>query len=289
MIQLQPSEYFTVVRQIPDHTDATTYYVRAVVRNSRTDEILATLDLTDIGSRRFKKSWQVPADVSGQGFYIDITTSVYTDSNYTTKSGSYGDDNNSFLVQTRAKPGGGGGGADIDYKKIKSMLDILSGSIKKALPEKVEMTPVLNALKSLEKGLTTLNDKEDKPIELGPVMAQIKEMGASVIKGVNEKETSPPDLSPILEKLDELDSTEKILTAIEDSSDTLKRGVGELEKCIDSVKESIDTVVQNTTPPPPKEETEEEKSKKRVSALTRDYYPDARVAHLIPYDEKQEA
>src|SRR5688572_8979423 len=109
---LQPQAYFTVVRQIANHTDTNTYYVRAVVRNAYTDEIIATLDLTDKTGQRFKKDWHVPGDPSGQGFYISIVTSVYSDNGYTTKSDSYGDEENTYLVQERVLPlmrGGGGG------------------------------------------------------------------------------------------------------------------------------------------------------------------------------------
>ncbi len=83
---LQPQKSFTVVRQIANHLDSATYYVRAVIRNAYTDELIETLDLTSRGSQRFSKNWQVPADPSGEGFYISIVTSVYTDSGYTTKS-----------------------------------------------------------------------------------------------------------------------------------------------------------------------------------------------------------
>ena len=79
-LTLQPQASFTLVRQIANHTDSSTYYVRAVIRNAYTDELISTLDLTDRGSQRFSKNWQVPADPSGEGFYLSIVTSVYTDS-----------------------------------------------------------------------------------------------------------------------------------------------------------------------------------------------------------------
>src|SRR5947209_2026571 len=108
---LHPQNSFTVVRQIANHLDTDTNYVRAVIRNAYTDAIIDTLDLTDKGSQRFSKNWQVPADPSGQGFYISIVTSVYTDSGYTTKNPNYGDEENTYLVQDRvplARHGGGG-------------------------------------------------------------------------------------------------------------------------------------------------------------------------------------
>ena len=90
-MQLAPNTTFAIVRQIEDHTDSATYYVQAVIRNAQTDALIATVNLTDQGSRRFSKNWQVTADASGQGFYISILTSVYTNSGYTTKSQNYGD------------------------------------------------------------------------------------------------------------------------------------------------------------------------------------------------------
>ncbi len=54
-MQLNPHEQFTIVRQIEDHTDSSTYYVRAVVRNAKPDALLATVNLTDQGSRRFSE------------------------------------------------------------------------------------------------------------------------------------------------------------------------------------------------------------------------------------------
>ena len=109
---LQPQGSFTVVRQIANHTDTNTYYVQAVIRKAYTDEIIDTIQLTDRGAQRFSKNWQVPADPSGQGFYISIVTSVYTDSGYTTKSENYGDEENTYLVQERVLHLAGGGGLD---------------------------------------------------------------------------------------------------------------------------------------------------------------------------------
>src|SRR3954470_5696834 len=105
---LQPQGNFTIVRQIANHLDSDTNYVQAVIRNAYTDAIIDTLDLTDKGGQRFKKDWQVPADPSGQGFYISVVTSVYTTSGYTTKNSNYGDEENTYLVQDRVLARGGG-------------------------------------------------------------------------------------------------------------------------------------------------------------------------------------
>jgi hypothetical protein len=139
MLQLNPRETFTIVRQIEDHTDTNTYYVRAVVRNAKTDELLANVDLDSKGNQRYSKDYIVPADVSGQGFWLSITTSVYTDSGHTTKSENYGDKLDSYLVQERYQfnpnypiPVG----PDIDYKRIEKIVDkIVTAKVKKETPE----------------------------------------------------------------------------------------------------------------------------------------------------------
>src|SRR5438552_2121522 len=121
MLQLNPLEDFTIARGLEDHTDSTTYYVRAVVRNAKTDDAIATVTLDDKGDgHRFTKKWQVPADQTGLGFYILVMTSVYTDSGYTTKSPNYGDKYETYLVQSRMNPV-----IDvpqIDYKGIRKMI-----------------------------------------------------------------------------------------------------------------------------------------------------------------------
>lgn len=82
---LQPQSSFPIVRQIANHLDATVYYVRAVVRDADGTTI-ATVDLASKGSQRYQTRYRVPVDSSGQGAYISIITSVYTDAGYTTKS-----------------------------------------------------------------------------------------------------------------------------------------------------------------------------------------------------------
>lgn len=124
-MQLNPRESFTIVRQIEDHTDLTTYYVQAIVRNAKTDALLATVNLTLKGDQRYSADYLVPVDGSGQGFWISIVTSVYTDAGYTTKSGNYGDKLDTYLVQERPNVNlglGGGGGSDIDYKKVRKII-----------------------------------------------------------------------------------------------------------------------------------------------------------------------
>ena len=164
-MQLHPRESFVITRQLANHTDSANYYVRAVVRNAKTDALLDTVDLTDKGSYRFSKSWLVPADVSGQGLWISILVSVYTDSGYTTKSPNHGDEMETYLVQDRFNPnlGGFGGGSDIDYKRIKKIIDESLGTIEK--PEGVELggitSDVKSSIRAIKEAEMTLSKKID--------------------------------------------------------------------------------------------------------------------------------
>jgi len=103
-MNLLPQKEFTVVRQISNHIDTNEYFVRAVIRYAYTDTLITNLDLDLKGDQRYSKNWQTPADVSGQGTWISIVTSVYTDSGHTTKSENYGDEVDTYLVRDDLSP-----------------------------------------------------------------------------------------------------------------------------------------------------------------------------------------
>lgn len=219
-MQLHPREQYTITRQLANPYIEDTFYVRAVIRNAKTDVVLDTLDLVDNGSQRFTKPWTVPADVSGQGFYVSIVTSVYTDSGYTTKSELYGDEQQTFLIQERYvfNPNYPVG-PDIDYKRIKKMIDDAVDAVvgKTIVVEKVKVKEV--------KVPETVVVEKIKEIDLSPVMDAIKVVGKKVDdKPVTEiPEQEKIDLSPIAKQISSLeksvkDSSEKITKKI----DTLK-------------------------------------------------------------------
>lgn len=174
---LKPREYFTIARGLEDHQDSATYYVRAVVRNARTDTLIETLNLDDKGDgHRFAKEWQVPADTSGEGFYILVVTSVYTDAAYTTKSPLYGDKYDTYLVQDRVNPNqpqfGMGLGPDIDYKKIGK---IVSEAFMAGISEEIKAVKKLSDSLTQVKGLILALPKPEKQKEVSfnPVLKAI--------------------------------------------------------------------------------------------------------------------
>ena len=131
-IQLQPGEYFPISWNLDDPLDSTTYYVQAKVYDGKTNALLATLNLTDLGSGNFSKQYQVPADGSGLGRYIYIQKKVYTDSGYSSLAPTKAILTDTFLIQDRVTRGafGGGGYTNIDYVG-------LSERISKIIDEKI--------------------------------------------------------------------------------------------------------------------------------------------------------
>ena len=169
MLQLNPLENFTIFRQIGDHTDTSRddYYVRATIRNSFTAEKIAEVNLTNKTNGEYYGNWTAPADNTVDGFWICITTSVYTDSGYTTKSNKYADVADTYLIGQRAKrTGAGGGGVYVDYDRIKKMIkdEIAAIKIPKApkIP-KTDFTEILGLLEALSKDFNTMYKKLDNP------------------------------------------------------------------------------------------------------------------------------
>lgn len=196
---LQPQNAFTVVRQISNHLDTDVNYVQAVIRNAYTDAIIETIQLDDKGGQRFTKNWQVPADTLGQGFYISIVTSVYTDSGYTTKNANYGDEESTYLVQERVmRLGGGGGGVDAYTVRqiIKEELAKIPTPEPVDLPEQVPVRfdEVLAAIARVGEKIT---QPKDAP-SLSPVLAGL----SAVQKAIDAKEVTPAtDLAPVIQQV----------------------------------------------------------------------------------------
>lgn len=180
-----------ILRKLGDHTDLTTYYVRAVVRNSISGEIIETINLIDSGSnsRRFYKLYEVPSDISGQGFYIDIETSVYSDSGYTTKASTYTDDLEQYLVFDRMPKSSGGGGVDVDYKKIEKilaeMMKPLSGL------KNIDLAPVLTQIKGVMNDVRAIKIPKPEKVDHTPVLEAIRSSVKDIIKSIIEKPVTP--------------------------------------------------------------------------------------------------
>lgn len=244
---LRPQKNFTIVRQIANHTDTGTYYVRAVIRNAYTDAIIATLNLDDKGGQRFTKNWQVPADPSGLGLEISIVTSVYTDSGYTTKSENYGDEENTHLIEEKGPIGGKGGGID-----TATLRRIVKEELDKAKPEPIEIpeapkyemrwNDVLEAIRGVESKI-----KPPKEVDMTPVLGRI----GNAIEAIQNKEVTPPtDIGPAIEQIQRLaevtlQTLRQIVTIVQSTEDEISNRV--VEKIGQDVGKKIEEVVKTAT------------------------------------------
>lgn len=209
---LQPQVSFPIVRQIANHTDSTTYYVRAVIRNAA-GAIIDTVNLDAQGEQRYQASWQVPADQTGRGSYISIVTSVYTDSGYTTKSPDYGDEENTYLVFDRVLPAMRGGGSGLDSRTVRRIiqeeLDKLPKPEKVVFPEIpapiVNLGEVIEAVEGAKRAIGSLPKPES--VDLSPLLSALGDMRAAI----DAKEVTPAtDLAPILARIDEKDNDDDL-------------------------------------------------------------------------------
>ena len=212
MQQLTPNEIFPIVRILIDTTDSTLYYPQAVVKDSKTSETLATVNLAFVSTRYYMTTYTVPNDtVFGQGRHINITTTIYTDSNHTTKSEAYYDEVQQYVIQQRWNPsaymGGNSeakGGADIDYKKLREIIveelkklkfpeqiqakdfptkvivDSIVAKIDKIpVPEKVILTNLEDAILSLNLTLDAL--PKFKETDMSPVARATNQLRADML------------------------------------------------------------------------------------------------------------
>lgn len=244
-VTLQPQANFPIIRQIANHLDSTTYYVRAVVRNAD-GNIIDTVNLASQGSQRYQSRYRVPVDSSGQGAYISIITSVYTDSGYTTKSPNYGDEENTYLVFDRVLSGRGGSGGSLDIGTIRRVVaEELEKAKPEEKPEEVEVeepekpdtiTPKLEKLATEIKSLqTAVNKIPTDTLDL----SDIKQAMETIYTAINDKEVTPvTDLSPAVEAVDQLATD--ILQQVEGVRQDAIKAIGDMKtEVVTSIKENM--------------------------------------------------
>lgn len=209
MPTLNPAENFPIIRVLQDHTDVSTNYVQAVIRDASTDVVLATVNLTDLGNRRFRYIWKVPYDNTFQvGRFVVITTTVYTDAAYTNKNPSYAEVGDTYLVQERwnqlkASPGGADGVSEktiraILTENVAAIAQLITGQEK---PEKIDLENVvariMNALSMTEmniKGAIPAAAEPTEPVDFTPLMKHLDTLHARVAALPQEHQ----DLTPLV-------------------------------------------------------------------------------------------
>lgn len=202
-MQIDPQYPLPLVYQLSDPNDTGTYYVRSVVRNSLSGATLNSINLTNGGSGRFTGTFTSPQDQTGQGFHIDVTTTVYTDSGYTTPSDVYQKENMKYLVKRVGTVFGGGGGVDIDYEKIARIVQAIIDK-KKFDGKAVDFKPVLEKIASVHKAVKAIEIPEipeAEKVELAPVMQAIETVKTELlgaVAGIDIPEPKEVDFAPVM-------------------------------------------------------------------------------------------
>lgn len=220
-MQLQPGEMMAIVRQLADPNDAGTYYVRATIRNARTDALIDTKDLTDRTGQRFSVEYQVPSK-SSDAIYISISTRVYTDSGYTTLSDMYGQEIETYLVEMRQQHFGGGGGSGISYKKIEETVRAVLKEMDK--PDAIDVKGIVD--KALQGAVGDIKGHTEQVVESARTVVPPVDF-SSVLRGIERT-------SKLLERV----VTEMPKTVREEIAPHME----DLSASIEKVKDGIDTV-----------------------------------------------
>lgn len=184
--QVSPGESFDIFYFLRNHTDAATYYVRARVYDIRTGAVLRTVALSQSAenSRLFIASTEAPPDPTGYGRNIVAIATVYTDSDYTTKSEAYEEQEQYFLVKA-VPPVIGGGGISANTAR-----DIFKEEFKAALESFPKPEPF---------------HMPDQP-DMSFVDALFGTLGA-LTREIGRIPKESPDLQPLGEKLDRAQET----------------------------------------------------------------------------------
>ena len=246
---LNPQKSFTVVRQIANHIDTNEYFVRAVIRYAYTDVLITNLDLDLKGDQRYSKNWQVVADPSGQGTYISIVTSVYTDAGHTTKSENYGDEENTYRVFDDMSPAMKGGGG-LDMRTTRRIIEESLEKMKFPEQEKIsipkqkeyddkfnELTRGLSDIKTLVASIPTEN------VNLSPLMTRLNELSQELKTKPVTKET---DLKPMIKLLQD---------KMEDNKDDREINRKEMKDILSSLESNLSDVMEKKLPEAMKEIT----------------------------------
>jgi hypothetical protein len=239
---------------VSDPSDTATYYVRAVVRDSVSGAILATLDLEDKTGQRFAYNYVAPADRSGQGKYIDVTTTVYSDAGYTTRTGIYADENETYLVKSDTQLGGGFGmGEGVSYKEIRKIIKEELEKIE--MPEMPEMkeakdlTPEMQAMETRIMGrIDAIEIPRPERVDLNPILAGLDEITNTLLVAIDNKEVTPEtDLNPVLEMVQQLPIQElmDVYQQAKEMTDTLN-AVVENQAELDQLRTAAEQFVNST-------------------------------------------
>jgi hypothetical protein len=203
--EVTPGQPFSVWFFIRNHTDSTTYYVRAKIYDVVTGEILATVPLSQAStnSRLFITTTQAPPDPTGYGRNIVAIATVYTDSGYTTRSDAYEEQEQYYLVKTTAPVLGAAG---VDYRVVRDILQEELQKLPKPQELKLPDEPDLSFVDGLFGTLGAITREIGRIPKEGPPPFERLEKRLTELKAAIEKAPKPErqSLAPLALSLDRI-------------------------------------------------------------------------------------
>ena len=234
-MQLNPGTQYSIVRQLDDANDPSTYYVRAVIKFSNTGIVWKTINLTDLGNQRFVGSYVTPTDGTN-GVQIDITVSVYTDSNYTQLSPVYSTTNTEYFVSQLFNQYLGFSGGNDSLSKEDIFAIVKSAMEGRPMPRGLELEDIEETMnKNLEPYLNTFHDSitelHDKHDNLGSEMVKMNKNHEESVKNIQK-----------MFYTELLSAVKDLKDSIYENNSIMKEEM--LKSFIESMKESVKTIVE---------------------------------------------
>lgn len=187
---LSPQVPTVIDIQLNNPLDTNTYFAKSVVSDKVSGATLYTVKLTDKGNQYFKAPWTTPTDPTGNGRELLVATTIYTDSDYTQVSPSYGSTYDTWIIRAATQfLGGGGGGAFIDYDLIKKLIKEAWDEMPSTDIPETDMKPFESLIQGLSARIDDLaaDEDEDEGEEDGESQAdEVKEMLAQHMEGVSQ-------------------------------------------------------------------------------------------------------
>lgn len=160
-MQVNPNEKIQLAALVGDTTDATVYYVQAVMRDTMANTVLGTVNLTrdSVNGRRFYGFIQAPSNNTPTGRFIDITITFYTNAGYTVKAANLPETINTYIVAQRWNYALDGDGTGDPFSSFSSNVsEMMDKRFRMLMPLFAEFGKVHKALKSLPSALIPEDD-----------------------------------------------------------------------------------------------------------------------------------
>lgn len=207
--------------------DGAEYFPQAVIRDTRQDLVLATLNLENTGNNiRYTNSWPVVTDPSEHGREIEVEITVYEDAARTQPSGIYGRWTERYVIFDFKAPSGGGiggGNASVDYRRIEKMIERAVADIPK--PEKIDLSSIVAEIDGVKQ---SFGDTLRKWLRLGRKATEIEQVERNLKNTASELTEAIKGARTSIGEIDT--ATKKAVAAIEEAA---KSGAGQIATAAD--------------------------------------------------------